>query len=340
MVQNIQRYGYLLGITCFLSLSGLCYLYSFSRHRTTTELLKVQSERGSFPVYNYMQDEIKMEVSSSSETDSKRRILPTVLFNVQPKSGSRTLYELVQKLGNSTRKNITIKNTMGGYSQTFFEKVSEIKGLVHSNEMGFLYSHMRYQGFRNDKNPPKYISIVREPIDRLVSLYYFVRYGDNIKEDGNGAGKEFRERMKKMNFSNESFDECVLNGRSSCRDPGAIVRHFCGYDKKICIKTSRSKAYDRAVYNINKHYDVVGIMEDYLSTLKLLEKLIPEIFEGVVNLYMEEKRVIVSKMKTKNKTSISMKARNMLKKEMAIDYKLYNYIKHTFKLKKKRLGID
>ncbi|KAJ8044845.1 Heparan sulfate 2-O-sulfotransferase 1 [Holothuria leucospilota] len=263
---------------------------------------------------------------------------PLIIFNVMPKSGSRTLQELVEKLFYKNKTKTNLRNTMGGNSETQEDKMKIIRQALRSNETEFVYTHMRFKPYRYNGKKPIYISIVRDPIDRLASFYYFVRYGDN-KVNLTIPEQQFRENMKAKNLSNTSFDECVLNEGASCRNPAALVRHFCGYSCQYHNNTARRKSFNKAIANINRNYLVVGIMEDYLSILKVLENLIPQVFSGIASVYENEKRTILEIMKTKEKTEVSQQARNKLKSEMEEDYKLYDILKKRFERLKKKHGI-
>lgn len=323
-------YNYSLATVAFVVLFGLSYFLRYSsRYRQVTQISdsRVFSE---FTSQTELATAFPQKINRAEENS-------VVIFNVMPKSGSRTLYELVMRLNET--KNITIRNTMGGSEQSHSDKMREIRSAIYSKNMGFLYSHMRYRPFGSEHKRPKYISIIRDPVDRLASLYYFIRYGDNI-EDQNKPGLEFREKMKTMNYSDESFNECVLNGGKSCRDSRGFIRHFCGNSKALCNKASTTTAYRRAIYNVNNQYLLVGIMEDYLSVLKALEILIPDIFSGVTQIYLDQRKGIVGKMKTRNKTIVSNFVRNKLKAEMKDDYKFYNYVKEKFDILKLQLNIS
>jgi hypothetical protein len=43
--------------------------------------------------------------------------------------------------------------------------------------------------------------------------------------------------------------------------------------------------------NVEKHYAVVGVLEDFNKTLTVLSHYVPRFFKGVVSLYQGEKKL-------------------------------------------------
>lgn len=55
--------------------------------------------------------------------------------------------------------------------------------LWKKNHPVFYHGHFAYVSFEQFGAPnPLYINILREPLDRLISHYYFLRYGDNLRK--------------------------------------------------------------------------------------------------------------------------------------------------------------
>ena len=77
------------------------------------------------------------------------------------------------------------------------------KNITNWTEMrpAFYHGHFAFLPFGEEVN---YINIIRDPLQRLVSYYYFIRYGDN-----------FRVGLKRSKQGDKTtFNECVLNDTS------------------------------------------------------------------------------------------------------------------------------
>lgn len=329
-------------IVCTISVIGLVSIFQFTNvyhkhygmyHKQVDTTIKEEIDRD--VQYSLPSSGTMTSVESALASDSAVPTNPVVIFSVLPKCGSRTLFALMGILGE--KHGFDVKHTMGGDDETAEDKVKIIRQTLLSKNPAFIYTHRRYQAFGRERKPV-YISIVRDPVERLASLYYFMRYGDN-RTNVDLPAVQFRAKMDARNYSNNSFNDCVLNGNKMCRRVGSVVRQFCGYIG--CTDSTATQApIKKAIAHIDRSYHVVGIMEDYKSILRVLEKKIPQLFQGIVALYEEQKKEIVSNMRTKNKTKITPKVRNILKKELAEDYKLYNLIKEKFDISKKKLSIE
>ena len=73
--------------------------------------------------------------------------------------------------------------------------------------------------------------MIRDPIARFESFYYFSRFGNNL--GGGGHAKLTDERRA------ESIDECVSKRRPECKNPWwQIVPYICGHHP-ACSKRSQ-----------------------------------------------------------------------------------------------------
>ncbi|KAJ8020762.1 Heparan sulfate 2-O-sulfotransferase 1 [Holothuria leucospilota] len=202
----------------------------------------------------------------------------------------------------------------------------------------FLYTHARFVDLRKHEWRMRYVSIIRDPLSRLVSRYYYRR-----NRDGTNLSKgvvQWRNQLK--NLSHETFEECVQNSGSDCMTKFlfiSTVTHFCGYDSKC--STDENFALRRAKENVVRYFDVVGIMEDYSSFVQVVESLILPTFSGAVNNYarIQQETALVSNMKTHGKILPSKETRQIIMEKLTYDYKFYNFVKTRFNQQKQALGI-
>ena len=88
----------------------------------------------------------------------------------------------------------------------------------------FLFSDL------NENVPAAYINMIRDPISRFESFYYFSRYGN--KKGGGGNAKLTEEQRA------ETVDECVKNRRRECTQPvWQVVPYLCGQAKECMGRT-------------------------------------------------------------------------------------------------------
>ena len=58
---------------------------------------------------------------------------------------------------------------------------------------------------------------------------------------------------------------------------------YCNCIFQICRQFDSPKALLRAKYNVEKYYPVVGVLEKFNETLRVLEEVMPQYFKGASN---------------------------------------------------------
>ncbi|CAL8089562.1 unnamed protein product [Calicophoron daubneyi] len=158
-----------------------------------------------------------------------------------------------------------------------------VQNMTHWIRKGpfMLHGHFAYINFPQfgSEFHPIYINMIRDPLDRLVSHYYFLRFGDDYRPG------LIRKRMKDPKTRMQTFDECVQNGGLDCH-PNNLwlqVPFFCGH-AAYCKIPGNPAAVESAKQHFTENYLFVGLTEAFEDSVHILEKLLPQFFSGASNL--------------------------------------------------------
>ncbi|XP_053954283.1 heparan sulfate 2-O-sulfotransferase pipe-like [Anastrepha ludens] len=217
-----------------------------------------------------------------------------LFFNRVPKVGSEHLIELIRRLS-------TI-NGFGASRALFSEPIRQslldeeqeelANELIGYEEPHAHSAHVNYIDFREfDLPQPIYINMIRDPVERVISWFYYRRAPWTAVQM-----YKLTKKFRNAQWYKKSFEDCVLQHDAECRyETGSkfqntIVDHkrqtlfFCGHDPS-CEPFNSKSALQLAIKNVEKEYAVVGSWEDLNVTLKVLEHYIPKFFRGVTQLY-------------------------------------------------------
>ncbi|XP_025113409.1 heparan sulfate 2-O-sulfotransferase 1-like isoform X1 [Pomacea canaliculata] len=199
-----------------------------------------------------------------------------VIYNRIPKTGSTTLAGIMYALC-FVNKYFVIHVGMMDRAKTIAlsDQMKFMQNITNWQEKkpALYHGHMAFIDYTKFgvKKKPIYINIIRNPLDRLVSFYYFTRYGDDIRPS--------KERMKER--TRETFDECVQRRGEDC-DPVNLwlqIPYFCGHVAE-CWIPGNEWALKRAKQNVLQRYLVVGATEEMEDFVLVLEVLLPRFFKA------------------------------------------------------------
>eukprot|EP00794_Sanderia_malayensis_P016017 gene16017-17634_t len=223
-----------------------------------------------------------------------------VLYNRVPKTGSTSFMKVIYQLApvnrfNTLYVNVTAKKRVMNLAAqvVFVRNITEWR-----TKPAFYHGHFPYLNFaRYGSNlTPIYINMVRDPIERMVSFYYFMRYGDN-----------FRPHLKRQKMGDTTtIDECVLMKEPDCH-PSKMwlqVQYFCGHEP-FCSIPGNEWALKQAKRHLSDNYFLVGITEKMDKFIKLLEFALPRFFIGATKRYLTESGRGIHLRKTVKKPPMS-----------------------------------
>ena len=251
-----------------------------------------------------------------------------VIYNRVAKCGSRTLLYIINKLSEINNFTFLHSRLFNKHSLNKKEEallLNKIKqGMKNSTRTYALYDrHMFYINFTGE--PTNYINLVRNPIEREISRYYYVRsevHYNALKQDGRPTLPPWTRNLtieeavlqKKVKDYNMSDGEEIPKGR--------MVPYFCGQER-FCLLHNDRRALQRAMYNIDQAYAVVGILEDLNLSLSAFQRYLPRIFS---NLHMLNLTEGMLRINVNSHPKVSQEVKIALYNYFKAEVELYYYI--------------
>uniref|UniRef100_UPI00398EDA34 uronyl 2-sulfotransferase a isoform X2 n=1 Tax=Pristiophorus japonicus TaxID=55135 RepID=UPI00398EDA34 len=266
---SLRDYGFCLASVLLFSLASLCYQLNGGAPALLLELRKY--------------------LGNSSFLDGYRHPPPKVLpfpsqlvYNRVGKCGSRTVVQLLRVLTERNHFNL-INSDIHNKTRLNKNEQMELISNISIGEQPYLYTrHVHFLNFtRFGLEQPVYMNIIRDPISRFVSNYFFRRFGDWRSEQNHQIrtpGMKDEERYLDIN-------DCILENYAECNNPRVfyIIPYFCGQHPKC--RDPGEWALQRAKENMNENYLLVGILEELEDVLLLLERLLPHYFKDASAVY-------------------------------------------------------
>ncbi|CAJ0564270.1 unnamed protein product, partial [Mesorhabditis spiculigera] len=219
---------------------------------------------------------------------ASRRPGNIVIYNRVPKTGSTTFtnavaYDMGKINGFTT---IHLNMTKNRPVMSLPDQESFIRNLTTWDEMLpiFIHGHVAYVDFeRFGYAPPIYINLLREPLERLLSHYYFLRYGDN-----------YRLGLKRSRAgNNETFDQCIRRSGKDCdvKQLWLQITYFCGHHP-FCSEVGNKLALETAKRHLVEKYLLVGTTDrirDFIGLLDVHASLHIRELWGILTRWMKNK---------------------------------------------------
>nr|XP_039262057.1 heparan sulfate 2-O-sulfotransferase 1-like [Styela clava] len=256
-----------------------------------------------------------------------------VIYNKIPKTASTSFCKLVIRHHKNELYSINIQTINSSPLLTLQDQFRLVQNVTNWEEItpAFYHGHFFYVEFTRfgSSLSPIYINIVRDPLERLVSHYYFLRFGDNFRTD----------LIRTKQGDTTTFDECFKRKHSDCRVDRLWLQipYFCGQISE-CQKVGSRWALKEAKRNLVTKYLLVGITEKLHDFIMLLENMMPQMFEGLSEQYHKDKST--SHMRNTNKkVPLSAKTTRKIKstKVWAMEMEFYNFAKDRFQFIKAKI---
>lgn len=238
-----------------------------------------------------------------------------LVYNRVPKCGSATTSKLIIKLGKINHFQVMFVLKLGSKHLNTSAQAEIITKTTKASDPWIYIQHFHMINFTEYRQRmPVHINMIRDPIERKMSAYYYLRFKSPRK-----MAPEIR---------NQTFDDCIKTRRQECVNPKKlfmIIPYFCGNHPK-CTEPS-SWALNRAKQNVNKYYAIVGYVEEIDKFYELLEKTMPQYFDGLEKLYVENKEYLKHTTSNTHTKVLSQTSRDFIKSRMGYEYDFYYFVK-------------
>lgn len=235
-----------------------------------------------------------------------------VIDNVYKKNEIFSIAKEVRKeLGDQWRNEATFAR-----ENIAFEAFKKNSNTSHS-EVKIVKGHMGFGWHEAASKNSSYFTFVREPIDRIVSQYYYIKRME---------GHALQEKIKVDDLDLKSF---VEKGISLVSDNG-MTRKIAGLSDEIGFKEYDNSILDLAKKNIEMHFSSIGLSEYFDESIVFMKEK-----------YGWKKPYYLNKNVTKGRKKIDSIDRETLKtieRHNALDIELYAYLKDLFNLQIESLG--
>jgi len=233
-----------------------------------------------------------------------------------PKAGGTTLHHILDRRFKKSEQYM--------YSTLYPKKSMEIIKNMSANKYNniklfkghFVYGFHEWFNIDN----PKYFTIMRNPIDRVMSHYlYSARKKNHYLYE-----KRTPTYITLYEYVKELCPE-ARNGMTK-QISGVYVNDNFGYGKNVNHCEDQEELYELALNNIKKSFVMVGITEEFDKSLLLMKQLL-----GGKNIYYYYyKKNQNRNKKLRRSYSISDETKEIIAEYNKVDIKLYNYCLKKF----------
>ncbi|XP_050425785.1 heparin sulfate O-sulfotransferase isoform X2 [Adelges cooleyi] len=227
------------------------------------------------PSYSVITNEISKSSNKNQQNKFEDDVI--VIYNRVPKTGSTSFVNIAYDLYKKNNFHVLHVNITGNaHVLSISEQLRFIRNTTRwlGRKPALYHGHFGFIDFQKygATLPPFYINIIRKPLDRLISYYYFLRYGDNYRPH----------LVRKKHGDTMTFDECVEHKGSDCQ-PNLLwlqIPFLCGQSARI---PGNVWALEEAKRNVVSKYLLVGVTEHLPDFIEVLETVLPNMFRNASN---------------------------------------------------------
>ncbi|XP_071839050.1 uncharacterized protein [Apostichopus japonicus] len=157
-------------------------------------------------------------------------------------------------------------------------KVSRLNGFTAPSEYFMGEAVMGICDFVEDR-PCSYFTVMREPYERIVSHYYFCKGGGEGWPPCDNTLEEFTLSLCSLFFRQMTMHLPCERESNETNSPWLCKDHVVTIDHFKTIEKEREATLQYVLSNIDKIFAVIGLTEEFETSLKLFENIFGEPFE-------------------------------------------------------------
>jgi hypothetical protein len=215
---------------------------------------------------------------------------PVIIFSHIPKTGGLTLRSIIDRQYRPDQI----------YKYPAHHQKEAVKNLsaTQREKIKCVYGHCRFGIHRYFRRPFRYITMLRDPVNRVISAYYYLKSSTNNK---------LYAKANRM-----SFEEFIFSKDDD------IQTQLWNHQTRF-LSGKHQPDLNLAKQNLRKHYAVAGITELYPHSVFLMKQALGW---GNVNYTRQN----VTKRRPQ-KQQIPKELIHIIKQKSALDLQLYDYAK-------------
>ena len=230
----------------------------------------------------------------------------TLFFIHIPKTAGTTLSFIMDEQYNSNNVFAIDGGNVKDSTEQFKNLPDEEK-----NKYNLVWGHMNFGVHKALNKQSTYITLLRDPVDRLISHYYFAKQTPH------------HYLYNKIKLYNMDLKGYVMGGLTNEADNGQ-VRDLSGIEDIEFGKCSQ-EILEIAKKNIEEHFSLVGLTERFGDTLKILRKK----FGWKIDPFYPKQRVNDCRPK---KEMVEKNTVKIIENFNRLDVELYKWCKERFEV--------
>lgn len=233
-------------------------------------------------------------------TSESQEFSDPIVFIHIPKTGGMTLYSMIKDIYKPSELH-KINPAM--------ESIEEYKSLPkgRKDKLKAIYGHMDYQIHELLPSNSRYVTMMRSPVERVISHYHYVR---------RTANDPLRELAMRS-----SLDDWVARCNLNEMDNGQ-TRRLSGSMDSVRFGECSTEMLERARHNVQQNFALVGITERFDETYGLLSKLFNWPIKRYLPMNVAQQRSSINE--------IPARTIRLIEKFNALDMELYEHATRLF----------